>query len=360
MKKLRVAVAGLGNIGRKHLDAFRELSDRYDVTAACEPSAQNTARCAEERTLPPLLPDFNDVLTRNDVDVVDICTPHHLHYEQILQALAAGKHVICEKPVVGSLEECDAVIEAERSTGRRVMPIFQYRFGVGLQKLLHLIRQGIVGKHYLSTVETAWQRGAKYYGVAWRGQLATGMGGCLLTQALHAHDALTFALGRVRRVCALTATRVNPVEVEDCAAASLQFADGSLASLSVTLGSAEEISRMRLCFEHLTAQSSLDPYTMTSEPWSFFPRNDEAAARIDAALADFVPHPEGFVGQFLRFHEAMTERRELPVTLADARDSLELLTALYHSAADGVAVELPLTSDHPSYAGWHSVLTPTD
>ena len=351
MTKLRVAIAGVG-IGRQHLAAFRELPERFDVVALCDLNAERRTAVAKEFGIARTTANFDDLLTRDDVDVVDICTPQSLHYQQVKAALAAGRHVICEKPVVGSLAECDALIDAERVSGTRVMPVYQYRFGVGLQKLLHLIDRGVAGRHYLSTAETTWRRGPAYFETAWRGTLSQAMGGCLLTQAIHAHDALTLALGDVRRVYAAIATRVNAVETEDCAVASLTLADGSLASLAVTLGSADDTSRLRFHFENLTAQSSLGPYTMTAEPWTLIPANDTAAGRITEALADFEPGPEGFVGQFRRFHDALTHGMEIPVMLADARTSLELLTALYHSAATGREVELPITSTHPAYRGW--------
>jgi predicted dehydrogenase len=351
MTKLKIAVAGLG-VGRQHLEAFRKLPDRFDVTALCDPNAERLTAAAQEFGIARTTATFDDLLDRDDVDVVDICTPQNLHFLQVKSALAAAKHVICEKPVVGSLADCDALIDAERASGRRAMPVYNYRFGVGLQKLLHLIRRGATGKHYLSTAETTWRRSPAYFATAWRGNLTQAMGGCLLTQAIHAHDALTLALGGVRKVYATTATRVNPVETEDCAAAALTLVDGSLASLAVTLGSADDTSRLRFHFEHLTAQSSLAPYTMTAEPWTFIPSGDSAARGIADALADFKAGPEGFVGQFHRFHEAMTHGTEIPVTLADARTSLELLSALYHSAATGTEVELPIASTHPVYRGW--------
>ena len=82
------------------------------------------------------------------------------------------------------------------------------------------------------------------------------------------------------------------------------------------------------------------------------PATPEIGARIEAALADFRPKPERFAGQFADFHVALETGGELPVTLADARASVELLTALYHSAATGDAVALPLAPDHPRYRGW--------
>jgi len=351
MTKLRVAVAGVG-IGRQHVVAFRDLPEQFDVVALCDSAAARCSAVASEFEIARTTARFDDVLTWDDVDVVDICTPQSLHFPQAKAALAAGRHVICEKPVVGSLAECDALIGAERASGKRVMPIYQYRFGTGLQKLLHLIERGVTGRHYLSTAETTWRRGPDYFKTAWRGIRAEAMGGCLLTQAIHAHDALTLALGRVQKVYATVATRVNAVETEDCAVASLTLADGSLASLAVTLGSADDTSRLRFHFENLTAQSSLAPYTMTAEPWTLLPANDVAGRRLADALADFETKPEGFVGQFQRFHDALAHGAELPVTLAYARTSLELLTALYHSAAAGMPVELPIQSTHAAYRGW--------
>src|SRR5262249_2837564 len=150
-----------------------------------------------------------------------------------------------------------------------------------------------------------------------------------------------------RTLYARTATRVNAIEVEDCAAATLTMADGSLATLSVTLGAMTEISRLRFCFENLTAESSTAPYTPGSEPWLFVPANDEVDARIDAALVDFQPKKERFAGQFEDFHDGLETGGEPPITISDARASAELLTALYYSAATANAVELPLEPGHP-------------
>lgn len=351
MTRLRVAIAGVG-IGRQHAAAFRKLPERFDVIALCDIDAERRDVVAKEFAIAGTTASFDDLLAADDVDVVDICTPQGLHYGQVKAALAAGKHVICEKPVVGSLAECDELVEAERVSGRRAMPVYQYRFGGGLQKLLHLIDRGVTGKHYLSTAETTWRRGPAYFETAWRGKITQALGGCLVTQAIHAHDAITLAIGNVRKVYASIATRVNAVETEDCAVASLTFADGSLASFAVTLGSADDTSRLRFHFENLTAQSSLAPYTMTAEPWAFIPADDAAARRMTDALGDFRSQPEGFVGQFQRYHDALASDAEIPVTLADTRTSLELLTALYHSAATGTEVVLPIGSTHPAYRGW--------
>lgn len=350
-ERLRVAVVG-GRIGAQHLDAYGKLPELYEVSAFCDINPETARSVADEYGIPVVLASLDEVLARRDIDLVDICTPSSLHYGQVLAALRAGKHVVCEKPVAGSLQEVDALIAAERESGRLVSPIFQYRFGNGFQKLLHLKRKGALGKAYLATVETHWKRTAAYYAVPWRGRWQTELGGCLVTHAIHAHDMLVQALGPIRSVFARTATRANTIETEDCAVLALEMMDGTLASLSVTLGSAVEISRLRFCFETLTAESNLAAYRPHLEPWQMTPMDEAAGAAIETALADFEPELEHFEGQLSRLHAAITGDGPMPVSLADARVSLELLTAAYHSAQTGTLVSLPIHPDHPAYAGW--------
>ena len=348
----RVAVIG-GGVGRNHIGrGYRRHPDKFRVQALCDVDTARLAAVGEEFSIPRRTWSFDEVLRMDDVDIIDICTPAALHFGQILAALAAGKEVVCEKPLVGSLAEIDQVITAEKAAAGRVMPIFQYRFGNGVQKAKLIIDSGMVGKPYLATVETAWRRTATYYETPWRGRREIERGGVLLMHAIHNHDLLTWLMGAVASVFARTATRVNPVEVEDCAVASLVMESGAPVSLAATLGSHREISRLRLCFEHVTFESTQAPYAPGDEPWEIIPASPEAEARIADALADYRPVRSRYVGQFAAYHAALTTGAALPVTLADARSSLELATALYHSAAMGAAVTLPITADHPAYNGW--------
>jgi len=349
--RLRVGVVGCG-IGQAHVHAYQSLSDRFEVVAVCDVDEARARKLATALGIPHVFTDLADLCRMDDLDVIDVCTPSYLHCSQVQQVLAAGKHAVCEKPVAGSLKEVDELIQAEDHSGRRVMPIFQYRFGHGVQRLKFLIEAGLAGRAYLSTVETAWRRRAGYYAIPWRGKWATELGGALVTLAIHAHDVLYYVLGQARSVFARAATMVNPIETEDCISASLEMADGSLASLSVTTGSAAEISRQRFCFSYLTAESNTLPYNSTTDPWIFIGDSPELAKQIEEALAHFVPLPEGFVGQFYRFHQALRQGTALPVTLTDARGSLELITAIYASAQMGHAVTLPIGRDHPKYASW--------
>ncbi len=352
---LRVGVVGCG-IGKSHVAAYQSLPEQFQVVAVCDVDETKAPAVADEYRIPRVVPAIAELCKMDDVDVVDICTPTYLHYAQTMHALEAGKHVICEKPVAGSLQAVDELIKAEAQAGRRVMPIFQYRFGVGAQKLKFLIEQGVTGRAYMTTAETLWRRRAAYYAVPWRGKWHTELGGALLSLAIHALDLVCYMLGPARSVFARTATLVNPIETEDCVSASFEMADGSLCSFSLTTGSAQEISRHRFCFSHLSAESNTKPYHNTTEPWTFTADSPEAEQKIQETLSHFVPQPEHYVGQFSRFYHALHCKKELPVTLADARAALELITAVYYSARTRQMVNLPIEASHPYYASWRPAL----
>jgi predicted dehydrogenase len=349
--KLKVAVVGCG-IGKSHVSSWQAIPEHFEMRIICDIDETKARELATTSNIPVAVTDFDALCQRDDVDIIDVCTPPHLHFRMIMQALAAGKHVVCEKPLVGCLREVDELAVAEREAGKRVMPIFQYRWGHGLQKLKHLIALGLAGKTYLTTVETSWRRRAPYYAVPWRGKWKTELGGCLLGHAIHNHDILNYVGGPVRSLFARTATRVNPIETEDCAAISLEMADGSLATSGVTLGSSEEITRHRFSFAGFVAESNTRPYTNSGDPWKFIGDTSELQKQIDEALAQFQPRPESYHGQFLRFAEALRDGTALPVELADARRSLELISAMYYSSATQQPVTLPIEKEHPTYNSW--------
>ncbi len=351
-RKLSVAVVGLG-IGRSHLDAYAALPAHYEIKAICDLDADKTKAIAAAFGGVAATTQLADLLAMGNLDIIDICTPPDTHRGLIEQALAAGFHVICEKPLTGSLADIDAIAEVAMKAKGTLSPIFQYRFGNGLQKLKHLQAKGLCGKPYLSTIETSWRREADYYDIPWRGKWASELGGCCLTHAIHAHDILSYVNGPVKNVFARATTRVNAIEVEDCAAISVEMANGSLATLAVTLGATEELSRLRFMFSNMTVESrSTHPYRPGDEPWHFKGLTPKVDADIAAAFAEFVPGHESFEGQLVRIHEGITGKTPLPVTLADARASLELITAIYHSAETGTAVNLPLPAGHPKYGSW--------
>lgn len=362
MSRHTVAIVGAG-IGSEHLTGYLANRDAYEVVAICdldEPRARPLVEAARSGgSKANYKPDLISLLSDDSIDIIDICLPPQMHKDAIVAALAHGKHVVCEKPLVASLSEVDDVAAALANTDRLLLPVFQYRFGNGVAALLALQEAGLTGSPLVGTVETHWNRMSDYYSVAWRGKWATELGGAIVGHAIHNHDLLMRVFGAVSSVQAELATRVNPIETEDCASIIYRMASGALVTSSVTLGSARDQSRLRFCYEHLTAESQLDAYRPAAGPWTFTaraPQNelDAAQARIDAVLDQQADELEGYAGQFFRFSEALAGKSALPVSLNDARVSLELITAIYQADASGARVSLPLTEEAPGYGGWQS------
>lgn len=349
--RIRVAVIGAG-IAERHLTGFEWNKNLFDVRVLCSLDEDRGQRLCDRFGIPEYTQDTDSLFGREDIDVIDVCTPPHNHFELVQRTLEAGKHAICEKPLFGSIADVDAMAEIVASSGRTLMPIFQYRYGTGLQKLKMLIEAGLTGEPFMTTIETHWWRGANYYEVPWRGKWTSELGGALLGHAIHAHDMLNYVHGACTEVFAYGATLVNRIEVEDTMALAVRMKNGSLATLSVTLGSRKEISRLRFCFRDLVAESITEPYTMGRDPWTFVAGTPEHQAKVDAALAGYEMQEDGYTRQFQLFHQAIVEDRAPPVTLQDARNSLELVTAAYHSQRTGRPTSMPIGKDHPLYRSW--------
>ena len=353
---IRAAILGAG-IGAQHLAGFRALPDRFEVRAICDLDVARARAMAGDGPI-ACLDALDAVLADPAIDLVDICLPPHLHFEVACAALAAGKHVICEKPLVRSLAEADALAEAAAAAGRQVFPVFQYRYGRGFEQLKALQHAGLAGRAFAASLETHWNRGAAYYAVPWRGTWAGESGGAVLGHAIHAHDLLTWVLGPVAAVQAMTATRVNPIEVEDCAALLFEMQSGALATSSITLGAGSDTSRLRFLFEGFTATSGTEPYAPGRGAWTFTARDPAGQARIDAVLEALPAAPEGYAGFLEAVALALDGHPGRDVTLADGRRSIELVTAVYHAARTGTRVSLPLRQDHALYTGWQPDTAP--
>ena len=346
-----VAVIGAG-IGAAHLEGFAKVADRFTVRTLCDIDTERAEIVASAYDGVAISTDIVAVLADPQIDIVDICLPPHLHFDTCVETLHAGKHVICEKPLVTSLRAADALTEARNQSGKSVFPVFQYRYGLGTAQLQALMDAGLAGRCYAGSLETHWDRPASYYDTDWRGTWTGEQGGALLGHAIHIHDLLYAILGPVVQVFADTATRVNAIEVEDCAALTIRMENGALITSSVALGSAENMSRLRLMFEGFTVESDHAPYAPAESGWRFLARMPTQQNQIDRVLSQVTAAISGYAGLFHAVADALDGRPGREVTLADGRRSLEFVTAAYASARQNAPIALPLGPDHPLYNGW--------
>jgi predicted dehydrogenase len=349
---IRVAVIGAG-VGAAHAWSFRQLPDDYELVALCDLDGDKAARVLARIGADDvaITTSIEEVLA-SDVELVSVCLPPHLHAPVSIAALNAGKHLICEKPLVTSLADADRVIDAAERAGTVASPIFQYRYGIGMSQFRAVEGAGMLGRPFAATLETHWNRGAAYYAVPWRGRWATEGGGALIGHAIHIHDLLSALMGPVASVFARLDTLVNPIETEDCGSLSIRMRSGALVTSSITLGAATDESRLRLLFDGATIESDHEPYAPCSKPWTFIARDPDAQAAMDDVVAGVTAPPDLYVGQFAQVARAIEGRPCEMVTLADGRASIEFATAVYESSRTGRDVTLPLDPDHPLRDGW--------
>lgn len=348
---IRVAILGAG-IGQEHLKGYRSIPDRFTVTTLCDLDSSRAAAATDGDDSIRITSDIADVMSDPAIDLIDVCLPPHLHMSTVIQALEAGKHVVCEKPIARSVSEIEQMQAAMEKAPGKIFPVFQYRFGLALAQLSALSDAGLTGRALVASAETHWNRGPDYYAVPWRGTWKGEAGGAILGHAIHAHDLLCHVLGPVAELSAYLDTLVNDIEVDDCAAISMRMENGALVTSSVTLGSADNISRLRFCFAGLTAESGTAPYAPAQDVWTFTARGETKQEDVDSVLKSVHAQRPGFSGFLDAIADEISGREGNHVTFEDGRRSIELVTALYTSAREGRPVKLPIEKESVLYEGW--------
>ena len=354
MKKYQVAIIGT-NIGAKHFEDFQKVSEMFNVHTLCGLTKNAIDKILQSNTKTKVSLNFEDVLKVKEIDIIDICLPPHLHFSACKKSLEAGKHVICEKPLVSSLKEIDELEKISKETGKIIFPVFQYRYGLGFTKLKALIKSGLIGKPLVASLETHWNRGKDYYSKPWRGTWEGEQGGAILSHSIHIHDLVSMILGPVSNVFAKLTTRVNDIEVEDCAALSIEMENGSLVTSSITLGAANDTSRLKFCFEGLTAESGASPdkpYNPADDEWTFIARAPITESQIDDVLSKVKQSKSWYAGMFEEIANKLNGLPSDEVALVDARNSLEFVTAVYASYRQNKTIEIPIDKENKFYNSW--------
>ena len=346
----KVAIIGAG-IGKEHLNAFNTQLDRFSVKYICDLDVDKAKRLISNNNT-KITEDYEEVLSDDEIDLIDICLPPDLHFEYVKKALEAGKHAICEKPLAGSLEEVDQLIKISQITKKNIYPVFQYRFGKGTKQLNLLIESGLAGKPFVASLETYWNRDSNYYDNEWRGTWKGERGGAILGHAIHIHDLLTMVFGEIFSVYAKLSTRVNNIEVEDCAALSIQMQNGSLVTSSITLGAANDTSRLKFSFENLTATSGNSPYKPAEDTWTFEARKPNEQKKIDEVIGNVENIQSGYAGLFSEIANNLEGKKSNEVNLYDGRKSIEFVTAVYKSFNEDKNIILPIEKESIYYKSW--------
>ncbi len=226
MKKIRVAVAGLGRIGKIHLNNLCRNVDGLEVLAVMDVSDE-AVKLAEEYGIPRVFTDFDELLALEELDAVVICSPTDLHADHVIKAAQAGKHIFCEKPLDLSLGRVKEVIKVVEDCGVELMLGFNRRFDPDFEKIRALVETGEVGDPQIIKI-TSRDPGPPPI------SYIKASGGMFLDMAIHDFDMARYISGKeVREVFAAAAVKVDPGIGDagdfDTAVTTLIFEDDSLA-----------------------------------------------------------------------------------------------------------------------------------
>ena len=347
---MNFAIVGCGMIARFHARAIAEIPG-CRVAALVSRSAASATTMAHELQLRDCQcsTDLAAVLARPDIDIVVITTPSGAHLEPAAAAANAGKHVVVEKPLEITTERCDRLIEACERNRVKLCTIFPSRFGDANQLLKAAIAAGRFGRLTLGETTCKWWRTQQYYDDGgWKGTLALDGGGALMNQAIHNVDLLLWLMGPVQQVAAFSATLAHQrIEVEDTAVACLRFANGALGVIQATTSVHPGLPK--------TVAIHGDQGTVVIEQddilrWQLTPetpedRNIQERFRQRSGTSGGSSNPsaishEGHRRQLADFVQAIGNNTQPQVDGREGRRSVELIQAIYRSAATGQAITL--------------------
>lgn len=339
-RRLRFGLVGCGEIAAENAAALRAASNAT-ITAATDPNL-DLARSLAAATGARASRELAELLASPDVDAVLISTPHHLHAPLAIQAAEAGKHVVVEKPMGVSVDDCDRMIAAARQHGVALSVCYCQRYDPRVQAARRLIDAGAIGEVLGSHIRFGQWRGAEYWekgltGRAsgdWRARRESSGGGVLIMNACHILDYMSWLVGSpIREVTATIATLTQPVEVEDTAALSYRYGSGAVGTLQATT----TLPGPGLYEQHLWGREGQIVVAPQVRLWS-----KRTVGGRDPQMWHDIPtaRPAERRHFFEAFAAAVLDGTALPVTADEARTVQASIEAAYRSADTGTTVTL--------------------
>jgi predicted dehydrogenase len=258
-RQWRCAVVGTGVVGEWHVRTIPTVPNAR-LVAVCDRDPNKAAAALAKNRFEhvPRYTDLGEMLAKEEIDVVHVCTPSGAHMEPCVTAVEAGKHVICEKPLEIQLDRIDRMNEVARQNNVHLAAVFQNRWHDANRAIKQAADEGRFGRITWAGSFTCWFRDERYYEAGgWRGTWAIDGGGAVMNQSVHSIDLLQWIVGPVKTVSAYAASRIHPkIEVEDTLTCSLQFENGAFGTIvGTTAMYPGQAARLEVGGEHGTAIS---------------------------------------------------------------------------------------------------------
>jgi len=232
---INFAIVGCGRIAQRHAE---HISKRGKLIAVCDVVVEKANAMAESYAAVSYT-DYTEMLkNETTIDVVAVCSPNGLHSIHSIEALKAGYHVLCEKPMGLTVQECGDMIQAAERANKRLFAIKQNRYNPPVAAVKEVIDSGKLGKVMSIQLSCFWNRNTDYYANSWKGTKDLD-GGTLFTQFSHFVDLLYWLIGDVDEVAAMMGNFAHQgiIEFEDTGVVILKFTNGAIGTINYTVNS---------------------------------------------------------------------------------------------------------------------------
>lgn len=345
---IKYAIIGCGRISPNHITAA--IENKLNIAALCDIDESKMDDIIQKFNLSPQTKKYvhyQAMLQAEKPELIAICTESGKHGQIALDCIDAGANLIIEKPIALSLEEADLIIEKANEKGIKVSACHQNRFNKSVQKIREAIEENRFGRLLYGTAHIRWNRGEAYYKQApWRGTWEQD-GGALMNQCIHNIDLLRWMMGNgISEVVGMTDNLIHGfIDAEDLGMALVRFSNGSYGIIEGTTNiyprNLEET--LYIFGEKGTVKAGGKSVNLIEE-WQFADHLDDPD-EVKKQYHENPPNVYGFghTPLYADVIDAIKNDRQPYVTAADGRNALELVLAIYKSAAEGKSVKLPLS-----------------
>jgi len=360
---INVAIIGCAKIAHLHAKAILQIPE-LNFKAVWSRTPESAQKFVDEYGVKGYS-SIPEMIKAENIQMAVICTAHPYHADPAIQAMEAGAHVLIEKPLASTLQDCDRIIEAAQRTGRKTGVISQRRWYQPVVRMKKAIDEGKIGTPALGTIQMLGWRDRSYFeSDAWRGSWKLEGGGVLVNQSPHQLDLLQWLMGDIDEVFGYWSNINHPyIEVEDTAVALIRFKNGGLGNILVSnsqkpgiygkvhihgsngasVGTQPEGGSMFLPGKSTIAgPPELDLWTVPGEEhlmeeWN--KADSDEFYSVDAMTWYFKQQLEDFKAAILNDSQPL-------VTAEEGRKTVELFTAIYRSQRDGKPVKFPLLPEY--------------
>lgn len=343
---MKYALIGCGRISPNHIAAAK--SNHLEMVGICdidknmlEDKAQRFDLGAVNQYL-----DYHEMLEKEKPELVAIAAESGKHAGIALDCIEAGCNLIIEKPIALSLADADAIIHAAKAKGVKVCASHQNRFNKSIRKIREALEEGRFGRMFYGTAHIRWCRDHQYYEQAkWRGTWEQD-GGAMMNQCIHNIDLLRWMMGdEIDEVTGMT-DRLNHdyIQAEDLGIALVKFKNGSYGIIEGTTDIyPKNLEETLYLFGEKGTVKAGGQSVNRIEEWRFSDALDEP----EAVIGEFTEDPPNVYGfghtpLYADMIDAILHNREPYVNAEAGKRALELVLAIYKSAAEGHSVKLPL------------------